>query len=107
MTHLSLENILGLNLYFHVRTHVFKKHPAKSTYQYGLLSCLWLLSLWITQEQACPPHCEGRLKVLCPLKPVALETIEINFVGWDRTNFCCCIDKTVLMECFSPSHWLF
>lgn len=34
--------------------HIFKKYPAKSVYQYGIMSCRWLLGLWITQEQGVP-----------------------------------------------------
>lgn len=34
--------------------HIFKKYADKSIYQYGVMSCCWLLSLWNTQEQGVP-----------------------------------------------------
>ena len=47
-------NVLDLNFYLHVGMHIFKKYPDKSIYQYGVMSCCWLLSLWNTQEQGVP-----------------------------------------------------
>lgn len=33
--------------------NIFEKYPAKGTYQYGIMSCHWLSSLW---SRVCPQH---------------------------------------------------
>lgn len=91
MTHLSSENSLGCDLYFHVRTRKFKKHPAKGTYQYGLPSCLWLLSLWITQEQGIPSTPRR-----APQSSVSFKT---RHSGDHRSQLCGWGQKPCLLVC--------
>lgn len=111
LTHLHWKiSVLGLNLCLHVGVHIFKKCPAKSVCQYGVMSCGWLLSLWNSPEQGVPLTPWQVIPGSMSFKTRDSSSQLYGETGWGHSqSFCiyCCVDRMVLMECFSPPHWLF